>query len=236
MTRTIRSLLVVGLSLMAMPAFADELPRYQLREPALVQLDEGGGEGVRGTGSLLSGRTVGAGADAIHAQFGWPGIFISYLHGAASNVDVGGTFGFVYGVEGMPRWTDPGLKMAGLIRLNLMDNGKINVGLRFDPGITMYFSNDFYFGLATPIALVLGVEAGDAIMINFGIDMPMTIFFTPDVFFSLPILTGVGLEYHVDPKLSITLNTGFGPDILTGSGRSHTEFAFKTLAGIGYRF
>ena len=215
-------------------ALADELPTLKLTEPALLQADDGGGEGAHGSGSLLAGRTVGAGADVIHAQFGWPGVFIGYLHGQSQNLDVGGTFGFVYGAE----WTthvNPGLKLAGAFRLSFVDNGKINVGIRFDPGLNMYFRDQFMFGIAMPIALAIGVSAGDAIMINFGLRMPMGIFFVPDFLFTLPILTGVGVEYHVDSHISVTLNTGFGPEIEAVSRGSTTEFAFETLAGIGYR-
>lgn len=243
MTRLLRSVLLATLTLSALPALADELPRYQLQPPALTQLDEGGGAGhMGGPGSLLAGRTVGAGADAMLVQFGWPGLSFTYLHGSSANLDFGGSFTFNYGFEGTTH-TSPGLKFAGIVRLNLLDTGKINLGLRFDPGITMYFGNHYYwrdntvaFGISTPIQLAIGVEAGDAMMINFGIDMPMCIFFTPDVVFEMPILTGIGLEYHVDPRLSITLNTGFGPDVFIGNGGSDTQFAFKTLAGIGYRF
>ena len=231
---TLARIVLAATTLASATAGADELPHYTLSESALGQLDEGGGDGAHGTGSLLSGRTMGSGADVIQAQFGWPFVGISYLHGLHDNLDVGGTFDFAYGFEGTVH-TDPGLKMAGLIRVGLVDNGKVNLGIRFDPGITMYFQDQFAFGLATPVQLALGVSAGDAIMINFAISMPITIFFTPDVFFSMPILSGVGVEYHVDSHLSITLDTGFGPDVFIGRTGHGTEFAFFTLAGIGYR-
>jgi hypothetical protein len=225
---------LAALTLSAATAHAEELPRYQLTPPALAA-DDGGGDGeASGHGSVLSGRTVGAGADVIHAQFGWPGISIGYLHGAQSKLDFGGTFSFVYGFEGDPNLIDPGIKLQGAIRLNLVDNGKINLGLRFDPGIVTYFRFNADFGFTTPIALMLGVSAGDAIMINFGISLPMTIIVTHGAEFILPVLTGVGVEYHVDPHLSVTLNTGFGPEVYIRNG-SYTDFSFQTLAGIAYK-
>lgn len=228
----------------AAPALADELPRLQLTPPALVQLDEGGGAGEGGgRGSVLGGRTLGAGADAIHAQFGWPGIGIAYLHGADRNLDFGGSFTFNYGFEGETHIV-PGIKLAGVIRLNLVDGGKVNFGLRFDPGISMYFANDnnryfgnqFAFAIAMPVGLAFGIPVGDAVMINFGMDVPMAIFLTPGVFFELPFLFGGGVEYHVDSHLSLTANTGFGPDVFIGNGGSDTQFAFKILMGVAYRF
>jgi hypothetical protein len=243
MNRLARSLVVSLIVAAAAPALAEELPRLQLTPPALVPADQGGGAGEGGRGSVLSGRTIGNGADAIHAQFGWPGIGITYLHGADHNLDFGGSFTFNYGYEGVPV-INPGLKLAGVIRLNLVDGGKVNFGLRFDPGISMYFGNNysryfndsgFQFGLALPVSLAFGIPIGDAVMINFGLDVPMTIFLTPDAVFELPFLFGGGVEYHVDSHLSLTANTGFGPDVFIRNG-SYTEFNFKVLMGVAYRF
>jgi len=225
---------LVGFSLcLATAASGEEL---KLDLPELGQADLGGGAGTR-QGTLLAGRTLGTGHDAVFGQVGWPGLFISYLHGASPKVDFGGTFAFTYGIEGTTN-TAAGLKLAGLIRLNMMDNGKVNAGLRFDPGLTLIFAGrggDADVGLAVPVSLAIGVDLADALELNFGISMPMTIFFTHGTYFSWPILPGFGLQYDLDPHLAFTFDTGFGPDIIIGGGGAGTFFAFKTLFGVGYR-
>jgi hypothetical protein len=235
MRRTLRIALVCFALGLAASASGEEL---SLGAPELGQPDLGGGAGYHSEGSLLGGRTLGANHDVLFAQFGWPGISIAYLHGSTSKMDFGGEFTFNYGFDGIVH-TAPGLKFAGVIRLNMYDKGKVSAGLRFDPGITMYFSgflaDQFAFGLAIPVALQVGVDLGDALVLNLGIAMPMTIFFTPDVFFELPILPGFGVQYNIDSHLSVTFDTGFGPDVLIGGGGAGTFFAFKTLLGVGYR-
>ena len=236
MSRILRFALVAIVVGLAAPAFAQDL---SLTAPELGQsLDDGGGAGYRGEGSLLGGRTLGANHDVLFAQIGWPGLSVAYLHGNTSKIDFGGKFTFNWGLEGTT-YVAPGLKFAGVIRLNLMDNGKVNAGLRFEPGITMYFSGafvgGFQFGLAIPAALDIGVDLGDALLLNFGLEMPMTIFFTSGAYFEWPILPGFGVQYNVDSHLSATFSAGFGPDVIIGGGGAGTVFCFKTLIGVGYK-
>jgi hypothetical protein len=194
---------------------------------------------VMGAGSLLSGRTLQLG-DAFLVQFGWPGIEATYLHARSKTVDVGGTFTFNYGREGLLE-IDPGVKFQGTVRIRFYDNGKLNLGLRLDPGIAMYFSEPagegFAFGACLPAALALGVSVGDALMLHFGFDVPLLVRIVPTDFFrfEIPFLFGAGAEYRVDNHLSVTFDCRFGPDLLAYTDHTETQFAFRALVGIGYR-
>ncbi len=247
MTRNI-AIWTIILTLWATAARADYVPRLSLTQSLADDAEAGSGDnaeepahhrGGSGGGSLIAGKTLGGG-DAILAQFGWPGISVGYLHAQSSNLDVGGTFTFNYGREGLVE-IDPGIKLQGALRLSLMDNGKLNFGLRFDPGLAMYFDEadgeGFGFGITLPAALTLGVAAGDALMLDFGFDFPMLIRIAPTDFVrvELPFLFGVGMEYRVDSHLSLTFDCRFGPDVLAYNHYSDTRFAFRALVGIGYR-
>lgn len=192
-----------------------------------------------GGGSLLAGKTMNGG-DAILAEFGWPGFLLTYLHSQTRTLDIGGTFTFNYGREGL-LYIDPGIKLQGVVRLNLFDNGKINLGLRLDPGLLMYFAEPqgegTAYGVTIPVSLLAGVSAGEAIMLHFGFDFPMLFrAATNDDFrFEFPFLFGVGVEYRVDSHLSLTFDCRFGPDVIAYSHFSETDFAFRALLGIGYR-
>ncbi len=193
----------------------------------------------RGAGSLLAGRTLERG-NAIVAQFGWPGISAEYLHAQTKSVDFGGEFTFNYGREGLVE-ANPGIKMQGVVRLSLFDNGKVNFGLRLDPGIAMYFDEahdeGFAFGITLPASLAVGVSAGDALMLHFGMDVPLLIRIVHTDYFrvELPFLFGAGVEYRIDSHLSLLFDCRFGPDALIYSGHTDTEYAFRALPGIGYR-
>ena len=253
----VRSLVVLILALNALTASAQAAPGAEI-----ASVDTGGGDGAeptytpmppspspsgpsdsataaRGPGTLLAGRTLERG-NAVVAQFGWPGISFEYLHAQTRTVDLGGEFTFNYGREGLVQ-VNPGIKLQGVLRLMLLDTGKLNFGLRFDPGLVMYFNETHdegtAFGLALPIAASLGVSAGDALMLHFGMDIPLLVRIVPTDAFrvELPFLFGVGMEYRIDSHLSLLFDCRFGPDALVYSDHTDTEFAFRALLGIGYR-
>jgi hypothetical protein len=171
------------------------------------------------------------------AEFGWPGFTLEYLHAQTHSVDLGGEFTFNYGREGLVE-VNPGVKLQGVVRFTLFDNGKLNFGLRLDPGLALYFDERYdegtAFGVTLPAALALGISAGDALMLNFGMDVPLFFRITPTDNFrvELPFLFGVGVEYRIDSHLSMLFDCRFGPDVLI---YTDADFAFRALLGIGYR-
>ena len=128
--------------------------------------------------SVYSGYTLGAGNTVLAGQVGWPGISATVLHGVTSNFDIGGRFGFNYGLEGMVRQVVPGLRLQGVARINLLDQQRLGLALEFAPGPIFYFRRAFtQVGMTLPIKLSLGIPVGSAIMINAGLDVPMFVFF-----------------------------------------------------------
>ncbi|HZA13070.1 MAG TPA: hypothetical protein VE618_01180 [Myxococcaceae bacterium] len=214
---------VSALALATMPAWA----QIQSSEPVI----SGGGQGW----SIYGGQTVGVGSNVIAAQVGWPGISLTYLYGAARELDFGARLTpFNYGFEGRFD-VRTGMKLQGVVRLSLLDAGRFSLGLEFAPGPLIYWlRNDTQWGLAFPIKLQMGLGVGSAMMLNFGIDFPMFVTFNVDPSLYLPILGGVGLEYFIDRRIAITFNVRMGPSIQTSNNT--TAFAMDALVGGSYKF
>lgn len=202
---------------------------------ALGLLEGSGGDtGFRTHGSLLAARTLGQGEEALAFQFGWPGIAVQFLHGQTDLIDVGGKFGFQYGFEGTLD-VNPGLRAQGTLRLRLYDQGRLSVGLRFDPGLVTHFRRITTVGLTLPLAATLGFALGDAVMLHFGVDVPFAVFVYPDTVVEVPVLVGFGGEYHLDSHLTVGMDARFGPAIFRAR-TTEADFSFRALATLGYRF
>ncbi len=205
-----------------------------------------------GSGWVLNGGNVGTGSNVLLAEMGWPGISLTLLHGQSSRLDLGGTFGFDYGLEGVPVIA-PGLKLNAVVRLGLAESGKYNVGVRVSPGLRTWFPSDsvhyryferfdyrfrdgdVLFGLQFPVELVAGILATPSLSVNVALSLPMALYFVPEVSFVFPIQPGLGLEYRVDRSLTLTVDTRFGPSIFMVPGGSHAQFSFRTMLGLAYR-
>ncbi|MCI0569739.1 MAG: hypothetical protein L0Y66_03235 [Myxococcaceae bacterium] len=192
----------------------------------------GGGQGW----SVLAGQTVGAGRMAVHGQVGFPGLSAGLLGGVADNFDFGGRFTFNYAAEGQtgPGAFIPGLKLQALLRLGLVNTGRFNLALNFEPGPFTYFSRfETYWGLVLPVpGVAIGFPIGSALMINGGLDLPFYVLFGYGVYF--PVLIRGGLEYFIDRNLALTFNLGFGPTIKPLD--QPAEFTLNLLMGVAYRF
>ncbi len=188
--------------------------------------------------SVLAGNTVGSGQDVLHVQAGWPGISATLLHGLNERADVGGRFSFNYGYEGLTAVV-PGFKLQGIVRIEIVDKPRYNLGLRFEPGFFVYFDNnrfgdDVTGGMTIPAALALGIPVHPHVMLNFGFEVPFFFVFNYSQFV-IPILFGAGVEYQLDQNLSLTFNTRFGPAIIASNAGSGSDFAFQTLIGLAFK-
>ena len=192
----------------------------------------------RGQGwSVHSGQTVGDRSNVVFGEVGWPGLSVSLLHGATSRFDIGGRLTLInYGFEGRINDVLPGMKLQMLTRIGLVETSRFNLGLAFGPGVLFYFPRfgPTIVGIALPLEINAGIPIGSAIMINFGMDMPMFVTFGRTGSFFIPILFGGGVEYFLNRNLAFTFNLKMGPSIHTASG--HAEFAMEALLGIAYRF
>lgn len=209
--------------------------------PFVASAQDVGDEPVlsRGQGwSLFSGQTVGNNANVISGQVLWPGLSAQFTHGATDKFDIGARLTLInYAFEGRVRDLVPGMKLQAVTRFGLLQKGKLNLGAEFAPGLMLYFPGGrSQFGLALPLRLTAGIPIGAAMMVNFGMDLPMFVVFGTrgETGFHLPILFGGGLEYFIDRRLSASFNIKMGPSIYTRFGTA--EFAMDALFGVAYRF
>jgi hypothetical protein len=183
--------------------------------------------------SVLSGQTMGAGRNAFYGQVGFPGLSLNLRHGASDKVDLGGRFAFNYSQEGVVNVIDPGLKLQGLVRLNLAKS-RLSFALEFEPGVNFYFhgGGNTDIGMLMPINFVVGIPAGSALVINARMDMPLQVYFGETVV--IPILFGGGLEYFIDQSLNVNFKLMMGPSIATAGGNAY--FTLQSQFGVALRF
>lgn len=190
----------------------------------------------RSSFSAFGGTPLPQGSSLLHAQFGWPGISATFLHGATPKASLGGRFTFNYGLEGRVGGIDLGIKFQGLIRLGLIDNGRVNLGIDLSPGLALYFPGGGAFtevGLALPVAFVLGIPLSDALALHVAVEMPMLATFTGYQTFYVPIYMGGGLGYSLDKNLLLTLELQMGPMI--DARQSRPYFGMEALFGLAFR-
>lgn len=194
----------------------------------------GGGQGW----STLSGKTVGQGNTVLTGEVGWPGLGVELLHGATSGFDIGGRFGFNYGVQRMVEFVEPGISLNAVMRFNLLDTGRFNLGATFEPGPFFVFANGFNdVGMDLPIGLQLGIPVGSALMLHGGIDMPFFVLFGDGGGLWIPVLFGGGLEYFIDRNLAVNFKMRMGPTFNTNDDfrRNDAFFALESMVGLSYK-
>jgi hypothetical protein len=195
--------------------------------------------------SIYGGQTVGYGANVVHAHAGWPGISGGILHGLTDEFDIGGTATLNYGVEGATDNPQLGLKFQFNTRYRLLDTGKFDLGVHFDPGFLIYFYSVGPFstthaGLTIPIGISAGIPIMSALLVHVGFDVPLFFLFgDPGSFTGIPILAGGGFEYFFNRQLSINGTFRMGPTIniasVLGNTVTNTVFTLYFLGGIAYR-
>ena len=226
-----RGAFLIGLALLlAAPAQAASRSRSDDIESSEPVIRSGGARG----GSVLDGRTVGTGSDVFHLEAGWPGLTVSYLHGAADRFDLGLRLSLNYGYEGYPRLSGtPGVKLQAALRVGLFDAGKLGLALSFSPGILYYaFPGSTTVGFTMPLALGLNLAVSDALNLGAGLDVPLWITFGPLSSVTVPLLFGVGLEYFLDRNFALTFRMRVGPAI---NSLSRAELAFTSHVGIAVK-
>jgi hypothetical protein len=185
--------------------------------------------------SALGGKTLAPGSNQLEADLGYPAISASFLRGVLPGFNVGARLGFVYGVEGMVRESGPGFKAQALLKVRLLDNGQVSLGVVFEPGFFTYSSylQGARVGLALPVGFRLGIAASSALAIGVHVDVPMWVEFGQFGGFNLPILTGGGVEYFITSELAAFARVRVGPTIRT---LRPAEVTFDAAVGVAWRF
>ncbi|MBL8954091.1 MAG: hypothetical protein JNK82_25165 [Myxococcaceae bacterium] len=196
--------------------------------------------------SVVTARTLGAGANLVEGGLGFPGLHVGLLRGITQTLDVGARFSFNYGLEGQVKCNVlicpgnallPGFKLQGVARYKFFDNGKLNAGVSFSPGAMFYFERllGWQVGFAIPLAVRLGIVATSALSVAVVLDLPMWVLFGRNSSLVVPVLAGVGAEYFVTSSLAVWFDLRMGPSIWTRSFVG-AEFTFDGKVGIGWRF
>jgi hypothetical protein len=189
--------------------------------------------GPVGRYSLLGGETVGAGTNVVSGEFGWPSVTFGYTHGLSRDTDIGLRFDLLFGVEGATQASQFGVGFRVPMRMTAMRKDRLSVLLHFDPGLKIFTYSPALFGLAFPVGVVFGYSATREMVVAFGLDLPMTLYVSPSpVRFLIAPMFGPAIEYHVDPRLAVGVNTRFGPVINTSGG---SEFGFVMQVLLAYR-
>lgn len=182
-----------------------------------------------------SGQTVGAGANVLRAQVGYPGFAGDFIHGLDSQTDIGGRIWLNYAVEGVTNFSAFEFKIQLTLRRLFLDSGKIKVAGTFDPGFLNFSRNGASkSGMSLPIGVQVGIPIDEKMTANASFDVPFWFTFGDFSQFDIPLLFGVGFEYLLQPNLALTAKLKAGPDIATGTFGT-TNFALYALAGVAYK-
>ena len=201
--------------------------------PAAAQTRRGEVGSVTGRYSLLGGETVGSGTNVVSGEFGWPSVTFGITHGVSRDADIGLKFDLLFGVEGATQASQFGVGFRVPLRMTAMRRDRLSVLLHFDPGMKIFTYNPALFGLGFPVGAVFGYAATRDVTVAFGVDLGMTLFLSPSpVRFFISPMFGPAIEFHVDPRLAVGINTRFGPVINTSGG---SEFGFVTQVLLAYR-
>jgi hypothetical protein len=205
---------------------------------ALAQVDVESGSSSVSTSqswSVVGPRTLAPGANALEAVAGFPGISGAYLRGVAPGINLGVRVGFAYGLEGLVREIEPGFKLQAVLKVRLLDEGKVSLGLTFEPGPFVYGSRfgEARVGFSIPVGFRLGIAASSALTVAVLLDLPMWVEFGRFGGFNLPILTGAGVEYFITSQFLVFFRAKVGPTLRTNR---LAELSFEGSMGVGYRF
>jgi hypothetical protein len=144
-----------------------------------------------------------------------------------------------------------GLNFQALIRTTIGEIGHYKIALTFDPGLMLYFPSSALFntsaiaGIMFPIGAQMGFPVNQKLVFNASFELPLFATFSDGASgsnyggaFFIPILFGGGVEYFLQPNLSLTFKLALGVTITTNAPPtiSSAAFTLQTMGGIAYRF
>jgi len=187
-----------------------------------------------------SGETVGAGANVVRGQIGFPGLWADLIHGLDPTTDIGGRLQLNYGVEGITDTTKFEMGFQFLARKKFVDTGKFFFAATFNPGFLFWIPGhgaDTRFGILFPVEGQFGIPIDPKLTLNASFGLPMWVDFGNSVtIFYLPIMFGAGVEYLLEPNLALTFKLRVGPTIEFANGGSSSSFTLNALFGVAYKF
>jgi hypothetical protein len=193
------------------------------------------GAPVTGRYSLLGGETVGRDVNVVSGEFGWPSVTFGITHGLSRDTDVGAKFDLLFGVEGATETSQFGIGFRVPYRMVALRSDRLSVLLHVDPGIKLFTYSPAMFGIAFPVGATVGYAVNRDVTAAFGVDVNMTLYLSgpgSQPSFWVSPMFGPAVEFHVDPRLAVGINTRFGP-VLPSTGGS--SFGFVTQLMLAYR-
>jgi hypothetical protein len=193
--------------------------------------------------SIIGAETV-HGRPVADVQAGWPGISFGYTFPIAPTSDLGLRFALLYSFEGTTT-SQFGMAVYVPLRFELGRGDPIRSLLHVDPGGVLYTTQPAKWGFKFPVGIVFALPRRNGLEIGLGVDVNMTLLVTGDrapMFIFGPAI-GPYVEYHLNPRVTLGLNSRFGAAIDAYSsfpqaripGGVDTNFAFLVQMMVGYR-
>lgn len=230
---------IAAMTLAALPAHAQEGWEESTTYDDSYGDEPGGYEDTAGPGSTSWDMEFGGipRGGTLHAEMGFSGLpRLAYHYGSSPSFSIGGMFSFDYAYWAPRAAFNPAILLQAPMRLRLVQQNQLSVGLKLDPGLGFFFYNQFVFGILLNMGVNLGYAVNHQIIIGGGMDMPLAIWIGDGGSgVVIPILFGPVFEFHVTPAVAITFEAKFGPWIGAGDV-SGTTFGLKLNAGVAYRF
>lgn len=207
-----------------------------LAAPSLAQqsLSEVGGGATSGGTSVLTARTVGAGALVLHPEVGYPAISLSLLYGKGARFDLGGRVSFGYGSR-YGFGLDAGAGLQFVMRFNFLERGILSFGLRFEPGLLFGFRNSGALTVVAPVGLVLGIHPHPIVNVGLGFDfgLAIAVAYGGGAFVGFPVSAGPCVEVNLTRTIALTLDLRFGGGL--GPPNYYGGFGAKAALGVAFK-
>lgn len=186
-------------------------------------------------GSVLTARTVGAGALVLHPEVGYPAVSLTLLYGSTSRFDLGGRVSFGYGSR-YGFGLDAGAGAQLVLRFNFVERGIVSFGLRFEPGLLFGFRNNGALTVIAPVGLVLGIHPHPIVNLGLGVDFgfALAVAYGGGAYFGFPVTAGPCVEVNLTRALALTLDLRFGAGVF-GPANYYGGFGAKAALGLAVK-
>lgn len=173
----------------------------------------------------------------VEGQLGFSGLpRIAYHASLAPDFSLGAAVAFDFAYWAPERAWRSSLLFQVPMRLALHETSSLNVGLKLEPGVGLFFGRPFTLGILANAGATVGFRIEERMVLGAGIDVPLMLWIPTEAdvnpFLSFPILLGPVFELHVMPPLALTLDFKMGPHINTTGG---TTLGLKLMAGVAFR-
>ncbi len=186
--------------------------------------------------SVLGGKLLPRGDDAVRMWFGFPGFGASYHTLLTPALQVGPTLSMDYGTSlgvGAPVLF---LNAGSEFKFRLYGKDKFALAFVAEPTFRLGFHPTFMFGMGfrPRVQGTYDLTSQVSLLMRFG--LPFEMLFYPTFVFYLPIAAGVGVEFPIADSWSMYLDQDIGSVVGVFSGGSMVQLYYRGEVGVVYRF